>query len=172
MQRITHIVFGLLITIILFSIFHLDAGLSIFAGIGAVFPDIDFTESIRHWHRKLLHNIWTIGIATIIVSILFTILIGIAFILGALSHLIADSLTPRGIYPLWPREKPFLCYHTKFKISTGRISEKIFAIVIFILSIFIFLLQSFKNMNELIGIAVATIVLFFVFSKYLPKVYR
>lgn len=172
MQRTTHIAFGLLIAIIIFSIFHLDFGLAIVAGIGAIFPDIDFKENLRHLHRKLFHNIWAIGLVTIIISILFTLSFGIAFMLGAFSHLIADALTPMGIYPLWPRDQPFVCFNKKSGISTGRESEKRFAIIIFIIAIFIFLLQNFKNINDLIGIIVATVLLFAIFSKYLPKVYR
>ena len=76
------------------------------SSIGGIAPDIDR----RYRHRKLLHNIpvWitVIGLLTYILYINLnlpqspTIIKGLA--IGVASHLTVDSLTIRGIAPLYP----------------------------------------------------------------------
>jgi len=169
MQRNTHIAVGLFLTTIIVKIFNLDVSLIIFSAFGAIFPDIDFKKEIRHLHRKLLHNVWAISIVSILISFILGIYISIMFFIGAVSHLIVDSFTPMGIYPLYPKMKPFLCYNSIFKISTGRNSEKIFATIIFILTIIIFIISDLK-LESILTFIIEVIVIYFMINKYLPKV--
>jgi inner membrane protein len=117
MQRMSHIIFALIIFGLFMGLLHLSPITAVFALLGALAPDADLPLG----HRKLLHNVWALGIMLIIFwhfgftnwSVLT------AFSLGFISHLIADSLTHHGIMPLWPIQKP------KFNgpITTGSIGE-------------------------------------------------
>jgi inner membrane protein len=115
--RNTHIVFAILLFVILQVTMQLPWALALFAAVGALLPDID----LRFMHRKLLHNVWAlIAVAWGGMAVsLFTYQQAIALSIGWASHLIADSLTHRGIMPLWPIVWP------KFKgiITTGGKSE-------------------------------------------------
>lgn len=88
----------------------------IFGWIGGYFPDIDL--KIRH--RKSLHNIFAIATATTIVYVgsyallkswgtlepgyipIYSEYMALAFLLGALLHVLIDAFTPRGVFILWP----------------------------------------------------------------------
>lgn len=106
MQKHTHLIFALLLFLMLNFILHFPIYLSLFAFLGAMLPDLDI--KIRKLHRKIFHNIWFLAIVLFILFQLRYIdkAVAIAFSIGFISHLIADSMTHMGIMPLWPIEKP------------------------------------------------------------------
>lgn len=109
MRKITHIAVGLL----LFSLqFKGEWWPAFVVGMSAFLPDIDWVirQPPPGWgilfksrgpHRTLLHNIWALIIFGLLIKswIPYTLPL---FIIGYLSHLILDSLTPTGIYWAWP----------------------------------------------------------------------
>ncbi len=115
--RNTHIVFAVLLFLVLQVTMQLPWSLAIFAAIGALLPDLD----LRFMHRKLLHNVWALLIVawgSMAIGLLVSSQ-AIALGIGWASHLIADSLTHRGIMPLWPIAWP----RFKGMITTGGKSE-------------------------------------------------
>jgi len=157
MQKKTHIAFGLLIFLILVKYFNMNLTLAVFAALGSIIPDIDWFLDKKYipnfikkitWnlifpvgmHRTIFHNIW----ALIIMIFIFLRISGswiatIAFSIGLLSHLIADSLTISGIYWLWPigdnrvlnqRKKIFFL---RGPIKTGTVMEYTFQVSIYII---------------------------------------
>lgn len=143
MQRETHVVFGVFLFMLLWSIFKIEFALSVFVGFGAIFPDIDFQEPLRKYHRKLLHNIWIFIAASIIIGLLINIFFALAFMLGALSHLLADSLTPVGVYPFYPLRKEKKHLLKRPIISTGSERERIFQFILIIFIVLMFILPGF-----------------------------
>ena len=126
MERTTHLIFGFLVLLMFSFILSFPLHLSLFAFAGIVIPDIDI--KVKKLHRKALHNIWVL-IIMLFIGIntgLFDRLSAIIFSVGFLSHLIADSLTHRGIMPLWPIKKP------KFNgpFRTGKIEENLLILVL------------------------------------------
>ena len=83
-------------------------------------------------HRKIMHSFTFLFIALIFIYFYVPILFQ-GFFLGYFSHLFADILTVRGIYPLYPLKKKI-----SFKIRTGGASENFIYFIFFILD-FIFL---------------------------------
>ncbi len=68
--------------------------------LSSTIPDLD----LKLKHRKTLHNI---VVPSLIVLAVYTampqvLLLGIALLLGWLSHIVLDALTTKGIYPLHP----------------------------------------------------------------------
>jgi inner membrane protein len=122
--RKTHLIFAVLLFLVLQQTMNLPIALAAFAALGAILPDLD----IKFMHRKLLHNIWALlAIAWLCAANgLLAMPQIMAFAIGWLSHLIADSLTHRGIMPLWPIPRP------KFKgmITTGGASEFVLMIAL------------------------------------------
>ena len=88
MMKKTHLMFGILFFLICNIYFKFPLELSIFALVGAIFPDLD----LKFMHRKILHNLWVLGI---LINIMLynpwyqinTIAI-IIFSLGFISHLL------------------------------------------------------------------------------------
>ncbi len=84
--------------------------------LGSIFPDIDESHSkISQWsgivgkfltffatHRGFYHAIWLYLLLSILLSYFFSWPYGLAFFLGSLSHICADSLTRMGVAPLYP----------------------------------------------------------------------
>lgn len=129
MQKVTHLIFAFL-TLILFG-FALDFPIymSLFAFVGVLLPDLDF--KFRKYHRKVFHNVWFLVIA-LFIGFQMGLLDRIAAIvlsIGFFSHLIGDSLTHRGIMPLWPVRKP------KFNgpIKTGGFGEYLLILVLLLM---------------------------------------
>jgi len=128
MQKWTHLVFAALLFSVFNFVLHMPLYFSIFAFIGAVIPDLD----IGFMHRKLLHNVWALGIM-ILAGLKFGLMdntVAIAFGLGFISHLVADSLTHMGVMPLWPITKPKI----HGPVKTGGLGEfLVLAALLFIL---------------------------------------
>ncbi|MEM7813414.1 MAG: metal-dependent hydrolase [Candidatus Aenigmatarchaeota archaeon] len=115
--RKTHLLFAVLLFLLLQQALRLPAALALFALAGALAPDLD----LRFMHRKLLHNMWALLIfawAGISSGLLFMPQ-AVAFAIGWVSHLVADSLTHTGVMPLWPIPAP----RFKGAIRTGGAGE-------------------------------------------------
>ena len=160
MQKKTHFTFSLFLFSILFCFFDINLGLAAVAALGAYFPDLDwhldkkiFSKTTKKvsWnlifpvgmHRTIFHNIWILLITTwIVYYFLQSVPIALIYGFGFFSHLLADSFTKSGIYWLWPfgdeRVKGSRRFHFKWHIRTGGLSEKLFSIIIVILTIVIF----------------------------------
>ncbi len=126
----SHLILAFLVLVIFGFILNFTIYMSIFAFVGVLIPDLD-TKS-RKYHRKLFHNIWILIIFLFIgfiLGIFFNRESGIIFSIGFISHLIGDSLTHRGIMPLWPIKKP------KFNgpVKTGGLGEYLLILILLIL---------------------------------------
>lgn len=129
MQKITHLIFAFFVLIIFGFVLNFPVYMSLFAFVGVLIPDID--TKFRRFHRKLFHNVWFLVICLFIgFSLgLFDRIAAIIFSIGFLSHLIGDSLTHRGIMPLWPIERP------KFNgpVKTGGFGEYLIILVLLLM---------------------------------------
>ncbi|MBN2459666.1 metal-dependent hydrolase [Candidatus Woesearchaeota archaeon] len=119
MMFITHISLGLLLGLIIVKSTALPVSQSLFIGaiiLGSLFPDIDSATSfigkrmklvsLFFKHRGAIHSLPVMAACTM----LFFIITGnayytMAFLLGYLSHLLIDSLTPMGVAWMWPSKK-------------------------------------------------------------------
>lgn len=171
-QKTTHIAFGIFLFTLLWNVLNLDFGLSIFVGIGAMFPDLDLLWK----HRKLLHNFLAFLITSILVSIFTNVPTGFGFLFGCSSHLLLDSLSPMGVWPLWPIKKE---YHRKLEnpiITTGASSERYFGMAFIFVSVFLFLLRGIRTIGDISGVLIGTAVVIAIFWKQIrrliPKTYR
>lgn len=106
MQKVTHLIFAFFILVLFGFILNFPIYMAFFAFAGVLIPDIDI--KFKKFHRKVFHNVWFLIICLFFLSrsMLFDRMAGIVFSIGFLSHLAADSLTHRGIMPLWPIKKP------------------------------------------------------------------
>ncbi len=147
MQRITHILFSLLITLIIFGF---NPKLLLIALLTSMIPDLDYHfEKLRketpmlkvvfrkNVHRKILHNIWAMSVTSSIIFLFFqsTSILAVS-LLGYASHLLLDSLTPRGVTLLWPIKK----MRIKGRVKTGSIVEKLIAASLMIVIMFYLLI--------------------------------
>lgn len=148
MRAFTHIIFSILCIIIYvkyFSVFNLIS-FTVLVLFSALFVDIDEPESTigrrlqplsriinsLFGHRGVFHTIF-IPVALYFVLAFFQYAeIGTAILLGYLSHLAMDMITPAGIYPFYP-----LKWQIKGPIRTGSVFEYILAFF-FIIGIIIF----------------------------------
>ena len=78
------------------------------AGVAGVFPDNDVKFGV---HRKTLHNVFALLLTTLLVSFAtlylgagprLSLLVGVSWASGMLSHLAVDSLTVYGVAWLYP----------------------------------------------------------------------
>lgn len=124
--------------------------LSACAVLGALLPDLDASESkIKHLkilgtnfkpfllpaqvvhrtdqHRGLLHSLWGLGMAILIVAPV-AFWIGwapvVALLLGYASHLLGDSVTKSGIRLLYPSKVRFYLLPPGFRFTTGTFAEE------------------------------------------------
>lgn len=129
MEKMSHLIFAFLVLLLFGFVLNFSIYMSIFAFIGVLIPDLDIRP--RKFHRKLFHNVWSL---IIFLFIGFSLNVfnregGIIFSIGFISHLIGDSLTHKGIMPLWPLKKP------KFNgpIKTGGFGEYMIVLVLLLL---------------------------------------
>ncbi len=141
----THLTFGIFIYLLFFS--YLENPILTLIGIliGIVIVDLDSKNSMvgKKWyfrpiqwftkHRKIFHTVFFGTIITGVLAVL-NIEIGFGFFVGFISHLILDSMTIRGISPLYPL--------TKRKISgfvkSGGTAEDIIFVLLFLTNIVLF----------------------------------
>jgi len=84
------------------------------ATIGSLLPDLDLNSA----HRRLLHNFWALIMIVLIMTLIFKafhmlskdIIINIIapVSIGYILHIIGDSFTKMGVWPLWPLKKPHI----------------------------------------------------------------
>ena len=130
MEKMSHIILAFLVLVVFGFILNFSIYMAIFAFVGVLIPDLDV--KFRKYHRKLFHNIWILILFLFLgfsFGIFFNREVGIIFSIGFISHLIGDSLTHRGIMPLWPIKKP------KFNgpVKTGGLEEYLIVLILLIL---------------------------------------
>jgi len=129
MEKTTHLIFAFLVLLLFGFVLDFPIYMSLFAFAGVLLPDID--TKFRKFHRKLFHNVWFLIIVLFVGFGLkvFDRTAAIIFSIGFFSHLIGDSLTHRGIMPLWPIKKP------KFNgpIKTGGLGEYLIILVLLLM---------------------------------------
>jgi membrane-bound metal-dependent hydrolase YbcI (DUF457 family) len=129
MEKVTHIIMAFLVFLLFGFVLNFPIYMSLYAFVGVLIPDID--TKTKRYHRKLLHNIWTLIIILFAGFSLGLLDRGGAtvFSLGFLSHLIGDSITHQGIMPLWPIKRP------KFNgpIRTGGIGEYLVLLILLVM---------------------------------------
>ena len=116
---VTHMAFALLIGLALVNNVSLPVASGLFllaVLIGSVFPDIDSADSligrktrlvsIFLAHRGAIHSFLSLVFFSIVAYLLvLNLYLAAGFMLGFFSHLVLDSLTPKGISWLWPSKK-------------------------------------------------------------------
>ena len=124
----THLILAFLVLLLFGFVLSFPIYMAFFAFLGVLLPDLDVRP--RKLHRKLFHNIWFL---IIVLFIAYNLGIdkntAIILSIGFISHLIGDSLTHKGIMPLWPIKKP------KFNgpIKTGGFGEYLIVLVLLLL---------------------------------------
>lgn len=109
MNRGTHLVFGVGVSLILVNPLSIPTTLAVLVGgvIGSTLPDLD----LRVKHRMLLHNIFSLIILAITVYVLsslsfitapYTSYLILAFTIAYMSHLFLDMFTKAGVALLYP----------------------------------------------------------------------
>jgi len=115
MRSYTHIAGAILLFVTLAYFTNLDHVIIgiFFASWGSVFPDI-----LSGKHRGIGHSIfWLIPFA---LMCFWNLTVGVAMLLGFISHVFLDILTMYGcpvLYPLWKTD--FVCFGKKRRIKTG-----------------------------------------------------
>jgi inner membrane protein len=132
----THIAFGLMLATFFSGYLDITNKTVFFIVLlfSSVLPDIDlynskigkkvrplsFLLNIFFGHRKIFHSLLFSLIISFLIS-LFNVEIAMAFFIGYASHLIIDSLTPKGTMPLYPLSNKKI----KGFIDTGSFSDYI-----------------------------------------------
>ena len=145
MERRTHVIFGIFLFVLLWGALKLDLPLSALAAAGAMFPDLDYKKTPDARHRKVAHNVWVlIAISAAIFLLTSSLEFAAAFALGFLSHILADSLTPLGVYPLYPfrKQRAWFLVRGRAVITTGSRGEKVFQSLMVAATVFVVLLVS------------------------------
>ena len=176
MKLLTHTAFGLFAGTLFYYFFDFDFGFMLLAGFAAFLPDIDwrmqYSWKLGKVHRKLLHNVWFMGILVILTYLLFkSLILVLGIVVGFTSHLLTDSLTVQGVYWLYPIGKESGKYHLRGPLSmekTGKI-EAYLQIVLFALSGFLFIVKHTKIENIFSIEGIITIIVILTVGFYLYK---
>ena len=133
MRSYTHIAGAVLLFVTLAFFTNLDHVIIgiFFAGWGSVFPDI--FDRLSGKHRGMGHSIfWLIPF---VLMCFWNLTLGVAMLLGFISHVFLDILTTYGcpvLYPLWKTD--FVCFGKKRRIKTGTNQDKaVFVFLLFLL---------------------------------------
>lgn len=137
----THLIFSFLIGLLIINSFNIQNRIIfiIILLIASALPDIDsykskigkkikpisFLINLFFRHRGIFHSVFVL----ILISLLIMLVsneIAAAFFIGYLSHLILDSLTPKGVMFFYPFSKR----RTKGFIRTGSLFENILFILL------------------------------------------
>ena len=146
----THLIFSFLISILIINSFNIQNKtiFIIIMLIASALPDIDcykskagkkikplsFLINIFLGHRGIFHSPFLL----ILISLLIMLVsheIAAAFFIGYISHLVLDSLTPKGIMFFYPFSKKKI----KGFIRTGSLWENIFFILLLALCFYMLL---------------------------------
>ena len=119
MMFITHMSLGLFVGLLLTNQFLLPVNKYVFLAIivfASLLPDIDSAYSLlgsktkvvamAFRHRGVIHSLFVMIIFSIILLVITPNLYYLsAFVIGYFSHLLLDSITPKGIPLFWPSKK-------------------------------------------------------------------
>lgn len=138
MQGKTHLLFGLLLSVIWFEFVSTNNPVLtlILILLGSLLPDIDEKSSLLGRrvkilslftkHRGFFHSILFGVVAVLLLSLIVSHIHVWAFVAGFVSHLVLDALTPMGVKPFWPSD-----VKVKGFVNVGGILEKvIFAVFV------------------------------------------
>ena len=147
----THALFGLTSLWLLSGAINQETFLPMLlaAVTGSLLPDLDAAESkLKHLslagitplvpvanalhqslgHRGLLHSLWGLSIATVVLSMPLGFALGwpaaMELSLGYASHLFSDALTKSGIPLLYPRRRRYHLLPKPWRITTGSLAEE------------------------------------------------
>ena len=142
MMFLTHIVFGLLVALVTAPFFNTgNYYLYLFWVVFASgLPDIDTPNSkygrklgyfstileVVFGHRGFFHSIWAALLFGGAVYYLFSHFVGIALLVGYVSHLLIDGLTKEGVNFIHPLKK----LHMAGFIETGTVMEMVVFVII------------------------------------------
>ena len=140
----THLVFSLFIALLSAKLFGIEQLYFIFIiALFGIIPDIDthkskvkipilsFILKTIFKHRGIFHSVFIPILLFFVLSYLGYYIIGLAVLLGYLSHIFLDALTPSGIRLFWP-----LRFKVKGFIKTNSIMEKALFILLSVITIF------------------------------------
>jgi inner membrane protein len=142
MMFVTHLSFGLFLGLMILRYVDLPVNLAVFLILlllGSLAPDIDSSTSFLgrktkpvSWlfhHRGAIHSFLAMMIFTAVLLLINpNLYYALAFVLGYLSHLLMDSVTPTGVPMLWPSKK-----RMKGKIRTTGMIDVI--VMVFLLAL-------------------------------------
>jgi len=104
-KKVVHIIFGVGTAIYLCNPPpEILMWCGMFALLGSIFPDFD----LKHKHRMLLHNVFSLFILSILLAFLFRYIGSYnlyyiwSFIIGYVSHLFSDMFTKAGVALFYP----------------------------------------------------------------------
>ncbi len=154
MQGTTHVAIGFLSGAVVAAGFHVPLYLQtgavlMVASIGSLMPDIDTPASKMSKslgglrkpmslfaHRGLTHSLFAvIVVALIMVFLQVQFVHAVAFLVGYISHLLADSITKQGIRLWWPSKRRFRPIAKALTIKTGGTIDWLIGIASLVLAI-------------------------------------
>jgi inner membrane protein len=149
MMFVTHLSFALFLGLMIFRYTDLPVNLAVFLILlllGSLAPDIDSPTSFMgrktkpvSWffkHRGPIHSFLAMMVFTAILLLITpNFYYALAFVLGYLSHLLMDSVTPTGIPFFWPSKK-----RMRGKIRTAGLIDVLILFVLIAIDIFLFLM--------------------------------
>lgn len=100
--------------------------------VGKKIPIISFILKIIFGHRGIFHSVFIPILLFFAFSYLGFYLMGLAVLLGYLSHILLDALTPSGVKLFWPFR-----FKMKGFIKTNSILEKILFLILCIADVYI-----------------------------------
>lgn len=154
MMRHTHLFSALFLYLLALEFMNIDFSfpLALILCIGAIFPDVDLWNSTINKrfkltrvfalfteHRGFFHSLFGI-LLFLIIGVVITYFTKISinytmfFCLGYFLHLATDSMTPMGVKWFWLSKRG----HVKGIIKTGSLLENLFFLIVFILTIYLF----------------------------------
>ena len=136
----THLIFSLLIGTLTFQYFNFNPYLFVaLVALGGMIPDIDKTGSTINntlkitkpitlitKHRGLFHSLFFGALISSLIIFYFNKPIGVALLIGFLSHILIDGLNEAGVNFIYPLQK----LHLSGPIETGSVSEHILTIIL------------------------------------------
>lgn len=142
----THILFGAGLALAASQVAHLSVPTTLIVvgsgAMGGLLPDIDHPSSTfgrRIWpvsliiskvfgHRGITHSLLAVsGLTFLLFSGYHLPAVSLGLIVGYLSHLLGDFITPHGIPLLWPYSK---CYRIPCPIRTGGFGEGVLGLLV------------------------------------------
>ncbi len=140
----THLAFGILLGLVIFPFIEGIHWLVFFPIVilGALLPDIDHPDSklgkkigifsrlanLLGGHRGITHSIFPLIALPGLVWYLFGLPYGLALFIGYFSHLLIDSINPKGVNFM----NPVTTWHMRGFIETGSVGEWVVFVIVII----------------------------------------